>query len=62
MEPPVRTMWTYKGFNIYPAERNSSGIRWYCYDGSGICKKAETKEGMRSLINENLDKSKRRGS
>ncbi len=25
-------MWTYKGVNVYPAELNGSGIRWYAVD------------------------------
>jgi len=42
--------WTYKGVNVYPAGLNSSGIRWYAYNGSGICLRADSKQGMRNLI------------
>jgi hypothetical protein len=34
-------MWTYKGIDVFPADRNSSGIL-----------RADTKEGMRQLIRE----------
>ena len=43
-------MWTYKGIDILPADRNSSGIRWYAFTGKGICLKADTKHSMRELI------------
>lgn len=49
-----RPMWTYKGINIYPADRNSSGIRWYARMGLGYALKADTKEGMRRLITAEL--------
>ena len=43
--------WTYKGIDIYPAERNSSGIRWYSRNPH---LRADTKAGMRQLINESF--------
>lgn len=53
-----RKMWTYKGTNIYPADRNSSGIRWTARDGSGIALRADSKAGMRELINHLLERDK----
>jgi hypothetical protein len=44
------TIWTYRGVNVYPAPLNGAGIRWYAYDGTGVCKRADTKDGMRELI------------
>lgn len=49
-------VWTYYGVNIYPADPNSSGIRWYAYCGSGMALKADTKEGMRQLIRQSMNK------
>ncbi len=46
-------MWTYKGVDIFRADRNSSGIRWYARTGAGILR-ADSKASMRELINENL--------
>lgn len=45
-------MWTYKGVDIFPADRNSSGIRWYARPGNGLTLKADSKASMRRLINE----------
>lgn len=42
--------WNYKGLTVYPADRNSSGIRWYCRTGSGRTLRADTKATMRDLI------------
>jgi hypothetical protein len=44
-------VWSYFGINVYPAERNSAGIRWYARigDGAGTLR-ADTKKGMRELI------------
>ena len=47
-------MWTYKGIDVFPADINSSGIRWYARMGIGITLRADTKQGMRELINHNL--------
>lgn len=50
-------MWTYKGFDVFPADRNSSGIRWYCRTGSGEgILRADSKDGMKELINEFIKK------
>ena len=49
-------MWTYKGVNIYPANRNGSGIRWYAYTGRGYSLRADTKASMRQLINREKSK------
>lgn len=47
-------MWTYRNFDVFPADRNSSGIRWYCRTGEGITLKSDTKSEMRVLINEHI--------
>lgn len=44
-----RKIWKYKGLDIFPAGRNSSGIRWCCLSPSGILR-ADTKTSMRELI------------
>ena len=41
--------WTYKGIDIYRADRNASGIRWYARTHAGILR-TDTKESMRHLI------------
>jgi hypothetical protein len=43
-------MWTYKGIDVYRADVNSSGIRWYARTSAGTLR-ADTKAGMRDLIN-----------
>lgn len=53
--------WTYYGVDIYPSDRNSAGIRWYCHNPDGDphtppLLRADTKDGMRSLIREALGK------
>lgn len=40
---------TYKGHDIFPADFNASGIRWYCRTDSGILR-SDTLAGMRELI------------
>lgn len=45
--------WKYRGVNVYPADRNSSGIRWYAFGGLGFKLTADTKQGMRELIKAN---------
>jgi hypothetical protein len=42
--------WAYKGVIVHPADRNSSGIRWYARIGSGRALRADSKDGMRDLI------------
>ncbi len=51
-------MWTYKGIDIYPADRNSSGIRWYARTSQGNLR-TDTKEGMKQMINERIVKNAR---
>lgn len=41
--------WTYKGIDVYRADPNSSGIRWYARTRTGILR-ADTKASMRDLI------------
>ncbi len=48
-------MWTYKGIDVSRADRNSSGIRWEAFTQYGRLR-ADTKEGMKQLINEVLTK------
>ena len=42
--------WTYKGFYISRADRNSSGIKWECFTNAGRLR-SDTKEGIKQLIN-----------
>ena len=44
-------MWTYKGIDIFRADPNCSGIRWYAWTDAGTLK-ADTKQGMRQLISD----------
>lgn len=45
------SMWTYKGVDVYPADRNSSGIRWYArHPLAPAVLRSDTREGMRHLI------------
>lgn len=43
-------MWTYKGIDVFPAGRNTSGIRWYARTANGMLR-ADSKQAMRQLIN-----------
>jgi hypothetical protein len=45
-----RKPWTYKGIDVWPADRNSSGIRWYARVPNAPTLRADTKDGMRELI------------
>lgn len=47
-------MWTYKGIDVFGADLNASGIRWYARTPNGTLR-ADTKESMRHLINEYLE-------
>lgn len=42
-------MWTYKGINVYPADRNSAGLRWEAFGPWGRLR-ADSKTSMRTLI------------
>ncbi len=43
--------WMYKGVEVWPADRNSSGIAWYARSiFSSPTLRADTKQGMRQLI------------
>ena len=42
--------WTYKSVDVYPADRNSAGIRWYARIDGAPMLRADTKAGMRELI------------
>lgn len=50
-------MWTYKGYSISRADRNSSGIKWECFTNDGRLR-SDTKEGMKQLINSLLTKGR----
>jgi hypothetical protein len=48
-------MWTYKGIDVYPADRNSAGLRWAArtpdsWPAAPPMLRANTKQGMRELI------------
>jgi len=47
-------MWTYKGIDVFPADLNTSGIRWYARTASGILR-ADSKASMRNLITEHKE-------
>lgn len=47
-------MWTYKGLNVYRADPNGSGIRWYAWSPTYGMLRADSKESMRKLITETL--------
>jgi hypothetical protein len=44
-------MWTYRGVDVFPSDRNSSGIRWYARTASGMLR-ADSKQMMRLAISE----------
>ena len=44
----------YKGVNIWPADRNSSGIRWTATVG-GERLRADTLAGIKELVSDRLD-------
>ena len=46
-------MWTYYGVNIWPAGRNSAGMRWEAFTSKGRMR-ADTKDGMRELVRETV--------
>jgi catechol-2,3-dioxygenase len=49
-------MWTYKGIDVYQADPNGSGIRWYArvpWDDTPTLR-ADSKISMRALINKTL--------
>ena len=52
-----RKPWRYKGFDIYPHDFNSMGLRWYARSPWGLLR-ADTKDGMRELINNELQKQR----
>ena len=41
--------WTYRGVDVFPADHNSSGIRWYARTSSGMLR-ADSKSMMRLAI------------
>lgn len=46
---PRGAMWTYRGVDVFAADRNSSGIWWYARTPGGILR-ADSKESMKRLI------------
>lgn len=46
-------MWKYKGLDVYPADPNTSGIRWHARSPWGILR-ADTKASMRRLITDTM--------
>ena len=59
-------MRTYKNYDIFDADPNASGIRYYCrfqeYDRYNhiepITLKADTLQGIKNLINQRIEKNK----
>lgn len=49
-----RKMWDYKGLDVFPADINGSGIRWYARSPWGMLR-ADTKASMRELITSTLE-------
>jgi len=43
-------VWRYRGYFVYPASPNCSGIRWFCLSDRGGYLRADTKAGIRALI------------
>ncbi len=58
--PTEPKIWSYKGYNVYPADRNSNGIRWYAHSGNGYKLRSDTKAGMRQLITDEIQNNKNR--
>jgi len=50
-------MKSYKGQNIYPADSNSSGMRWMTRTCKGILK-ADTLAGLKQMISAQQTKTK----
>lgn len=48
-------VWAYRGVDIYPADRNGSGMRYWALTAKGRLM-ADTMDGMRRLIREALAK------
>lgn len=59
---PDRRMWTFMGYDVFPADRNSSGIRWYSRSGRGYYLKSDTKNGMKQLIREERGNTRHEGN
>ena len=53
----VREMWIYRGVNVWPADRNASGIRWEAMTSHGRLR-ADSKASMRDLIRINQEKER----
>lgn len=49
----IRKMWTYKGVDIYPADINGSGMRWYARTEWGLIR-SDTKVSMRVAISSHI--------
>lgn len=57
----MRKPWTYKGVDVFPADMNASGIRWYARNvGDAPTLRADTKQGMRELVTSHINAPKRR--
>jgi len=46
-------MKTYKGYDIFKHDPNSSGLRWYTY-GKEMKLRADTLQGIKQLINQDI--------
>lgn len=47
---PTREAWCYRGHDIYPADANSSGIRWYTRHPALGMLRADSKRSMRRML------------
>ena len=46
----MKLMWTYKGIDVFRADPNSMGIRWYARTKTNGTLRADSKNSMRALI------------
>lgn len=51
----IRKPWAYKGVFVQPHNFNSSGMRWMARMSWGGTLRADSKQGMRELINDVLE-------
>lgn len=54
-----RKAWIYRGVFVLPAGRNAYGIRWTANAHVGSCLRADSKDGMRELIRDAIQRRKR---
>lgn len=54
-----RKTWVYRGYVVYPADRNYYGLKWSAKSFFVGWLRTETKEQMRKSIREEIDKVKK---